>query len=182
MVERDEYDRVELPDHIYTTEDAADAALALVEHFDSDSGYQNDHLAHLANVIQSVCRARAQEVDDTSRYGARVTFIDREGDPHTGIVLEPEVASLGIEEAWDPYREEMVTPQEAYPLGTVQLIYPSGGAQWGEGFFFDRKSNLEVATSVVPARDPEDTYCYYAGWEYALESADGAESGSQSNP
>jgi hypothetical protein len=99
-----------------------------------------------------------------------VTFLDKDGDPHTAIVLEPEVASLGVEEAWDPYREEYVNPQEAYPLGTVQLIYPEEG-QFTQDYFFDRLSGLECATSVTPARKPDQSYCYYAGWDYALDHA-----------
>jgi len=161
-----------LPDRIHTTKDAADVALALVEYFDSDHGYQDDTLAHLANCIQSTCRARSDSFDHTSRYGSRVTFIDSDGEAHTAIVLEPEVASLHVEEAYDPYLDEYVNPQEAYPLGTVQLIYPSDGKQWTGDFFFDRKSNLDVATSVQPATKPGQTHVYYAGWDYALDYAD----------
>lgn len=171
-VERDEYGRIELPDAISTHKDAADAAKALTEFFASDHGQTDDTLASLANAIQSVCRARWQNrgpnLNDASRYGSRVTFIDRDGEAHTAIVMEPEVASMQSDEAWDPYREEYVDPQEAYPLGTVQLVY-TPEYNLSDGFNFDRISDLEVATSVTPARKPDTSYCYYAGWDYALE-------------
>lgn len=170
-VERDEYGRIILPDTISQSRDAADAALALAEHFDGDE-YSNDQtLAQLANAIQSVCRARwntrSPNFEDASRYGSRVTFIDSDGEAHTAIVMEPEVASMSTDEAWDPYKEKMVNPQEEYPLGTVQLVY-TPEYNLSDGFNFDRISDLEVATSVTPATKPDTTYCYYAGWDYAL--------------
>lgn len=173
MVDRDEYDRIELPDTISSHEQAADTALALVEYFDGDSGYQDDTLALLANSIQAVCRARAQhrghQLTDTTRYGARVTYVDDDGEAHTAIVMEPEVAAMTSNEAWDPYQEEYVNPQEEYPLGTVQLVY-TPNYDLSDGFNFDRIDHLEVATSVMPAQEPDSTRCYYAGWEYALNN------------
>ena len=172
-IDRDNYGRIELPDTISQHRDAADVALALVEYFNSDSGYQDDTLAALANSIQSVCRARWQsrspQFSEESRYGSRVSFVDREGEAHTALVMEPEVAAMNADEAWDPYRAEYVDPQEAYPLGTVQLIY-TPEYDLSDGFNFDRVEDLEVATSVTPAKEPDQTYCYFAGWEYALES------------
>lgn len=166
--DRDEYDRIVLPDTISQHRDAAHAAQALFEHFEDD----DRTLAMLANAIQSVCRARwesrGHKLNDQTRYGSRVTFVDGDGEAHTALVMEPEVASMNVDEAWDPYHEEYVNPQEAYPLGTVQLIYTTD-YNLSEGFNFDRKSDLEVATSVTPAKGPDQTYCYYAGWDYALE-------------
>lgn len=159
---------IRLPDRIHSMKHAADAALALTEFFERESGGEDTTLAHLANSIQSVCRQRATSLEDASRYGARVTYVDADGVPHTALVLEPEVASMHADEAWDPYHEEYVNPQEAYPMGTVQLVY-TPEFDLSDGFNFDRLSDLEVATSVQPATAPDQTYCYYAGWEYALE-------------
>lgn len=167
MPERDDRGRVELPEKIHTSGHAADAALALTEFFEDD----DRTLARLANAIQSVCRARDEarghELGDATRYGARVTFVDGEGEAHTALVLEPEVTSMTADEAWDPYRGEYVNPAEAYPLGTVQLVY-TPEFDLSDGFNFDRIGDLEVATSVTPAKEPDQTYCYYAGWDYAL--------------
>lgn len=161
-------DRHELPDAIYTNEQAAQVARALCEFYEEAV---DEPLARLANNIASVAQARSQDLGDTSRYGARVTFVDDDdGDPHTAIVLEPSVTSMQVDEAWDPYREEYVNPQEAYPLGTVQLIYPEEG-QFTQDYFFDRLSGLACATSVTPASTPEQTHTYYAGWDYALDHA-----------
>jgi hypothetical protein len=167
--DRDEDGRIEMPDRIYTSAHAADAALALTEFFEED----DQTLARLANAIQSVCRAQASDLDDRSRYGARVTFVDEDGEAHTAIVLEPEVASMQTDRAWDPYHGEYVNPAEAYPLGTVQLIYTPEFAL-SDGFHFDRASDLAVATSVQPATSPDQTYCYYSGWSYALEGEQSA--------
>lgn len=175
-VERtDRYNRVKLPDAISTMDDAATCGLALTEYFDSESGYQDDTLANLANVIQSVCRARWQtrgpNLDEQTRYGSRVTFIDGDGEAHTALVMEPEVASMNADEAYDPYQDKMVDPKSEYPLGTVQLIY-TPDYNLSEGFNFDRKSDIEVATSVAPASGPDAKYAYYAGWDYALENGE----------
>lgn len=167
----DDYGRRLLPDAISTIDDVATVARAIGDYF----GENDDNLARMANAIASVAEARKDYDSDHSRYGARITFVDTEGDPHTAIVLEPEVAVLDAPEAWDPHRGEMVDPREAYPLGTVQCIYPSDGKQWTDGFFFDRLSGLETATSVQPATGPDDAYCYYPGWEYADADRDDGE-------
>lgn len=168
-VKRDDYDRVVLDfDTISHHGDAAVAALALTEFFEDD----NRTLAFLSNAVQSASQARWQnrvsDFNDTARYGSRVTFVDSDGEAHTALVMEPEVASMSADEAWDPYQEKYVDPKTAYPLGTVQLVY-TPEFDLSDGFNFDRISDLEVATSVAPAKEPEQTYCYYAGWEYALE-------------
>lgn len=162
--ERDAYDRIVLPDTISTYRDAAVASLALSERF-QDMG--DESLARLANAIQSVAQARDGDLGDTSRYGARVTYVDGDGEAHTALVMEPEVAQMNATQAWDPHREEYVNPQEAYPYGTVQLVYTPGFGL-SDGFNFDRKDDLEVATSVSPATEPGQTLCYYSGWDYAL--------------
>lgn len=170
-LERDDYGRIELPDSIGSHKDAADTALALVEYFNKDTGYEDHTLAQLSNSIQSVCRARWQnrgsKFSGRSRYGSRVTFVDGDGDAHTALVMEPEVSSMQSDEAWDPNKGEYVNPQEEYPLGTVQLIY-TPDYNLSDGFNFDRLSDVEVATSVTPAKSPDGTYCYYPGWEYVL--------------
>lgn len=164
----DDYGRIELPDHISSFGDAAQSARALSQFFSDERGGSTDQsLERMAGVLASVCEARNEDIDDSSRYGARVTYVDGDGEAHTAIVLEPEVSAMRTSEAWDPHREEMVDPQEAYPLGTVQLVYPSDG-NFSDGYFFDRLSTLEDATSVTPANGPDDRYCYYAGWDYAL--------------
>jgi hypothetical protein len=166
--DRDDYDRIILPDSISQHRDAADLAQALFEFFEGD----DRTLGMLANTIQSVCRARWDKrghgTVDRTRYGSRVTFIDADGEAHTALVMEPDVASMSADEAWDPYHEEYVNPQTAYPLGTVQLVY-TPDYNLSDGFNFDRLSGLEAATSVTPATNPDQTYCYYSGWSYALE-------------
>lgn len=166
--DRDEYDRIVLPDTISQHGDAAHAALALFEFFEDD----DRTLAMLANAIQSVSRARydsrGHKLNDQTRYGSRVTYIDPDGEAHTALVMEPEVAAMHTDEAWDPYHEEYVDPREAYPLGTVQLVY-TPDYNLSDGVNFDRKGDLEVATSVPPAKEPGQTWCYYAGWDYALQ-------------
>lgn len=155
-----------LPDAIYTHDHAAEVARALGDHFEKR---EDRTLKRMANAIASVMEARDDYEGDRGRYGSRVTFIDSDGDAHTAIVMEPEVGAISEPKAWDPYREEMVDPREAYPLGTVQLIY-TPGFDLSDGFNFDRKSDLEVMTSVPPARTPEETHCYYPGWDFALEN------------
>jgi len=134
---------------------------AVIESFDS-SGYSD--LCDVLRVVNRVYRIKTTDlVGGDNMIGARVTFADSDGDAHRAIVLEPHVAEMGASKAYDPNRGEMVDPS-TYPLGTVQLIY----APFGEdGFFFDRPSDLEVATSVAPATSPDATYAYFAGWEYA---------------
>lgn len=170
--ETDEYGKRKLPEKLHTFDDAAVAARALGDFFgDGERTTDDYHLAQMANALAAVCEARASKPweDDRSRYGARVTFVDGEGEAHTAIVLEPEVAAMEADEAWDPHRGEEVDPREAYPLGTVQLVYPEEGQFTGD-YFFDRVSGLEDATSVTPAAGPDDTYCYYPGWDYALDA------------
>lgn len=162
-------ERTPLPDkdHVYTYDQAAQTARALADYF-ARSGHQDETLERMANSMAAVLEARNNYETDTSRYGARVTFVDEDGEPHTALVMEPAVTMDGGSEAWDPHQEKMVDPREEYPLGTVQLIYTPEFDLSSEEGFFDRISNLEVATSVTPARGPDDTYCYYSDWEHAL--------------
>lgn len=103
--------------------------------------------------------------------GARVSFVDGDGVPHRAIVIEPEVSGT-TGPCYDPYRDAMVDPSD-YPLGTVQLIRGDGWEFGTDEGFFDRLQSdsdgrgLVAETSVVPAKSPESTYCYFAGWEYA---------------
>lgn len=170
MVTEGDFD-TDLPNQVYHYQSAAKAARHLSEYFEAEG---DDTFSIILARIAAIAQAKWQDINDTSRYGARVTFVDGEGEAHTAIVLEPEVSSMPGERAWDPYQEKMVNVQEEYPLGTVQLVYPADG-QFSitdkddpDYFFFDRVSNLEAATSVTPARGPDDTYVYYPGWDYAL--------------
>lgn len=164
--ETNEYGNRLLPDTISRYKDAALAARALGDFFDrrDDSTFEQ-----MANAMASVLEARRRYENDSTRYGSRVTFVDDDGEAHTAIVLEPEVASMPAGEAYDPYRDEMVDPRESYPLGTVQLIYPSGDEIWPDDFVFSRTDDIEPATSVEPASGPDGTHVYYPGWEYAHE-------------
>lgn len=167
--ETNDYGNRVLPDNLYTYGKAATACRALGDFFEQNG---DSMLAQMADSMASVTEARHQYESDTSRYGARVTFVDDDGDAHTAIVLEPEVATMAADEAYDPYRDEMVDPREEYPLGTVQLVYPTGDQTWPEDFVFSRTKDLEVATSVTPAKEPGQTYCYFSGWDYAHSQAD----------
>lgn len=162
-------DRTPLPDkdRIFTADQAAQTARSLADYF-SGTGYQDDTLARMAGSMAAVLEARNNYETDTSRYGARVTFVDDDGERHTALVMEPAVTQHAGDEAWDPHQEKMVDPREEYPLGTVQLVYTPEFNLSSEDGFFDRISNLEVATSVTPASGPDDTYCYYSGWSLAL--------------
>lgn len=167
-------DPVDFKDYEYRADDGA-ILEALIKSFE-DSSY--DDLADVLRVVNRAFRIKTTDlVGNDNMIGARVTFVDTDGDAHRAIVIEPEVASMGANEAYDPNRDEMVDPSN-YPLGTVQLIYGHGGDFGTDDYFFDRLTSdtdgrgLEVATSVTPARSPDDTYAYFAGWDYADERRD----------
>lgn len=144
------------------------------------------HGEAFVEILQAVRRAHRVKttdlVDNKEMMGARVTFIDGDGEPHKALVMEPHISESlsGMDEAYDPRKGEMVDPSE-YPLGTVQLVYGSGGEFGEDGYFFDRLVSdspgrgLEVATSVTPATHPRQQYAYYAGWDYYDELLDARE-------
>jgi len=134
----------------------------------------------LADAVRAVRRARriktSELVGGDNMIGARVTFVDNDGDPHRGVVIEPEVSSMPGGEAYDPNRDEFVDPSD-YPMGTVQLVRGDGWEFGIDGFFDRIKSEkdgrgLRAETSVTPAREPDSAYCYFAGWDYFDEHAD----------
>lgn len=136
-------------------------------------GFEDKNYDDFAETLRAVNRAylikTTDLVDNNNMVGARVTFVDKDGDAHRAIVIEPSVADMSVDEAWDPHRQEMVDPS-TYPLGTVQLIYGSDGELGTDDYFFSRTDDLEVATSVIPAREPDSTYCYYVGWDADVDS------------
>lgn len=141
---------------------------ALIEHFESTG---RPAFAQSCRAIRRAFRITTTDlVGNDNMIGARVTFVDTDGDPHRAIVLEPEVSSIGGK-AYDPYKDEIVDPSE-YPLGTVQLIRGDGWEFGTDTGFFDRVESqsqgrgLRAETSVTPATSPDDTYCYFAGWDY----------------
>lgn len=153
-----------------------DVLAALIDRFDATG---DDNFADALRHVRAARRIKTSElVGNDNMIGARVTFVDGDGDPHRAIVLEPEVSGIGTE-AYDPHRDEMVDPSE-YPLGTVQLIRGDGW-EFGDDYdgFFDRVQSehsgrgLKAETSVTPATSPDSTYCYFAGWEYFDKSYDG---------
>lgn len=151
--------------------DAVTAAKMLYQYLDGNS---HDRMAPVVHSISTILQARHGDWDaGDSMYGSRVSFIDSDGEVHTAVVMEPQVSEMVHEEAWDPNRGEYVDPEE-YPWGTVQLVY-TPGYDLSDGFNFDRKSDLEVATSVTPATHPDDTYAYMPGWDYALGRTKGGE-------
>lgn len=147
---------------------------ALIERFDQmEMGRMADALRH----VRRAYRIRTSDlVGNENMIGARVTYVDGEGEPHRGIVLEPEVSDIGGE-CWDPNKGETVDASE-YPMGTVQLIRGDGWEFGSEDGFFDRLESdhpgrgIRAETSVTPATSPDDTYCYFAGWEYADRDLD----------
>jgi hypothetical protein len=155
-----EYD----PDDYVRRDEAIEAANMLYAYLE---GNGENEMAQVVGSIGSVLSARKMETNN-SMYGARVTFVDADGETHTGIVMEPHVTEVGHERCYDPHLGEYVEPSE-YPLGTVQLVYTPEG-HLSEDVFFDRLDTLEVATSVQPATGPEDVHCYYPGWSYADDS------------
>jgi len=130
----------------------------------------------MRHTVQAVNRAyRVQSTDivgDDRMLGARVSFVDTDGDAHRAIVMEPHVEELGTMEAYDPQRDEMVDPS-TYPMGTVQLIHAEDGEFGDDDFFFDRPDDLAIKTSVTPAKGPDAKYTYFAGWDLADEERDG---------
>lgn len=142
---------------------------ALIEAF-SKTGQED--FAEVLQVVRRAHRLKTEEfIGKEGAIGAQVTYIDGNGEPHRGIILEPEVSSMSANEAYDPNKDEMVDPSQ-YPAGTCQLIYGDG---WdfgvGDGFFDRLKSDhkgrgLEVATSVTPGTVKGQEYAYYAGWDY----------------
>lgn len=144
---------------------------ALIENFNKS---WTDNM--VTDVLRGIRRANSIRTTDLvgsdNMIGARVSYVDSDGDAHRAIVLEPEVAGFG-QECYDPQRDEMVDPS-TYPIGTCQLIYAdSENGDFGVGdYLFDRLESdhpnrgLKVATSVTPAAKPNSTYCYYAGWDY----------------
>lgn len=160
-------DEVLLDEYTHRVDDA-DLLEAVVGSFE-DSGYTD--LADVLRVVNRVYRIKTTDlVGGDNMVGARVTFVDDDGDAHRAIVIEPHVADMPADEAYDPHKGEMVDPSN-YPLGTVQLIYGEGGDFGTDDYFFSSASrDLEVATSVTPARSPDATYAYFAGWDYADEA------------
>lgn len=141
---------------------------ALIDHFDATD---RPAFAESCRAIRRAFRIQTTDlVGADNMIGARVTFVDTDGEPHRAIVLEPEVSGLHTP-AYDPHRDEMVDPSE-YPMGTVQLIRGDGWEFGTDDGFFDRVESdhpgrgLRAETSVTPATSPDDTYCYFAGWEY----------------
>jgi len=131
--------------------------------------------SNFADVLRVVKRAHRISTSDLvgsdNMVGARVTYVDGDGEPHRAIVLEPEVSGMNADEAYDPNRDEFVDPSD-YPMGTCQLVHGDGWEFGTDDGFFDRLESdrdgrgLSIATSVTPARKPDTTYCYYAGWDY----------------
>lgn len=144
--------------------EAQTAAKMLAEYL---NGNGMEPAGRIVQNIQQVVAARGYSPDSDEMYGARVTYVDDDGDAYAGFVMEPHVTEMPYEEAWDPHKEEYVDPAD-YPMGTVQIAYFPGGIP-GEDMFFDRVDDLEAETSLPPATHPEDTWCYFPGWDYARE-------------
>jgi len=104
-------------------------------------------------------------VDDNNMVGAKVTYVDDDGELHRGIVIEPHVSEMGADEAYDPHKDEMVDPSE-YPMGTVNIIYGKDEEIGDDDSYFYKFDDMELVTSVYPARKPDVNFCYYAGWDY----------------
>lgn len=171
MVEKDheQEQTIEYNEEAYVRrEDAQVAAKMLAEHCDGN-GMEVE--ARIVKGIQQVLAARGHTPDDGfEMYGARVTFVDGDGDAYAALVMEPHVTEMTADKAYDPRKGEYVDPAD-YPLGTVQLVYYPGGIP-GDDVFFDRLSDLEVETSITPATHPDDTWCYFPGWGHARELRD----------
>lgn len=133
---------------------------------------QHPKLAQTIRAVGRVWSIRTTDiVDGSNMVGAKVTYVDGDGELHRGVVIEPEVAGMSANEAYDPNRDEMVDPSE-YPMGTVNLVYGKEDEIGEDEFYFSRFDDLEVATSITPARKPDTTYCYYAGWDYYNDQAE----------
>jgi hypothetical protein len=151
------------PESYVRRDDAQTAAKMLAEYLNGN-GMETE--GRIVENIQQVLAARGHEPDDGfDMYGERVTYVDADGAAFAGVVMEPNVTTIPADECWDPHKEAYVDPAD-YPLGTIQLIYFPGGLP-GEDMFFDRIGDIEVETSVPPATHPDDTWCYFPGWEYA---------------
>ncbi len=153
------------PEAFVRQDDAQTAAKMLAEYL---IGNGMEPAGRIVQNIQQVLSARGfKPGDGDEMYGARVTYVDDDGNAYAGIVMEPHVTEMPHEQAWDPHEEEYVDPAD-YPMGTVQIVYYPGGIP-GDDVFFDRLDNLEVKTSLPPATHPDDTWCYFPGWDYARE-------------
>lgn len=142
---------------------------AVIDAFDTVG---RENFADVLRVVKRAYRITTSDlVGSDNMVGARVTYVDGDGDPHRAIVLEPEVSGMNADEAFDPNKGEMVDPSD-YPMGTCQLVYGDGWELGTDEGFFDRLESdrdgrgLAIATSITPARSPDATYCYYAGWNY----------------
>lgn len=163
-IDGDDLNLTELDGRSVALADEDDLLQSLIESFEYST--KTEAYADVLRHVKRAYRIRTTDLVGNDRMvGARVTFVDDDADPHRGIVIEPEVGSMSSNEAYDPRKDEMVDPSD-YPLGTVQLIYGAGGEFGCDGYFFDRTAKLNVATSVQPATSPDDTYCYFAGWDY----------------
>jgi len=156
-----EYD----PDSYVTADTAREAAKLLADYCTAADMEQS---GRIVQKIQQVIAARGYDPSGDEMYGARVTYVDGEGDAYAGMVMEPHVTEMAAEQAYDPHKEEYVDPGD-YPMGTVQLVYFPTGVP-GDDMFFDRPDDLEVATSIPPATHPDDSHCYYPGWDHAREN------------
>lgn len=171
-VDFDQEQTVEYNPETYVRDDDATEAAKMLQSYLERKGWEK--MGRMVGNIRSIIASSAQDADaGENMYGSRVTYVDEDENRHTAIVLEPNVTEMPYEKAYDPNKEEYVDPED-YPWGTVQLIYPSNGkfsvhdTDDDNGFFFDRMGVLESATSVPPAYGPDDTMCYFPGWELAL--------------
>lgn len=131
--------------------------------------FRDVHDNEMLMTVQALNRAFQVRTSDLvggdNMVGAKVTFVDTDGDLHRAIVVEPEVAGMSAAKAYDPHKDEMVDPSN-YPMGTVNLVHAKEGSLGGDDSYFSRLDDLVMVTSVTPARKPDTTYCYYAGWDY----------------
>lgn len=143
-----------------------DKSVALTGLAEAFSREGHPQLAQTIRAVNRVWNIRTTDiVGGNNMVGAKVTYVDGEGELHRGVVIEPEVSGMSANEAYDPNKGEMVDPSE-YPMGTVNLVYGKEDEIGEDEFYFSRFDDLEVATSITPARKPDTTYCYYAGWDY----------------
>lgn len=169
MVEKDhtQEQTIEYNEEAYVRQDDAQTAARMLAEYLEGNNMEAE--ARIVNSIRQVLAARGHTPETGDEmYGARVTYVDADGEAYAGVVMEPNVTEMTYDEVYDPNKDEFVDPAD-YPMGTVQLLYYPDGIP-GEDVFFDRLSDLEVATSVTPATHPGDEFAYFPGWEYARES------------
>jgi hypothetical protein len=147
---------------IWSSDQAEIHASALADYFEGEG---DEQVAKMLHAVAGLASARFRDFSgDEAMYGARVTYIDTDSEPHAAIVIDPGVSTAGPGPLYDPTRDELVEPG-SYPMGTVNLVYLKDGEFTEENPYCSRLNDLVMETSVTPLTPDSTTHVYYAGWD-----------------